>query len=151
MEKSIEESLEEISAPSWHLFSHGSDIGVRGVGGTLREAFEQTGLALTGMVTDVQSVQDLQKVSVTCTAPDNELLLMDWLNAVIYEMSSKNMLFSRFEVNLKNLELEASLWGEPVDIKRHSPAVEPKAATFTELKVTQLPTGLWIAQCVIDV
>jgi SHS2 domain-containing protein len=41
--------------------------------------------------------------------------------------------------------------GEPVDVARHTPAVEVKGATLTELAVRQEADGTWVAQCVLDV
>jgi SHS2 domain-containing protein len=41
--------------------------------------------------------------------------------------------------------------GEAVDIGRHEPAAEVKAATFSELAVGQDKEGQWYAQCVVDV
>jgi tRNA nucleotidyltransferase (CCA-adding enzyme) len=61
------------------------------------------------------------------------------------------MLFSRFEVHLSDHSLEANAWGEPVDLARHSPAVEVKGATYTSLAVRRNQQGLWVAQCVVDV
>ncbi len=40
------------SIPSFELFSHKSDMGIRGFGNTMAEAFEQAGYAMTAMVTD---------------------------------------------------------------------------------------------------
>lgn len=137
--------------PHWQLFAHGSDMGIRGIGYTLSEAFEQASMAITAMVTDIEKINDIESVKVAVSAPEIELLFMDWINSVIYEMSTRKMLFRRYEVQLNNLTLEGTLWGEPVDVKRHQPAVEPKAATFTELKVTKLPENYWIAQCVVDI
>lgn len=135
----------------WEHFSHEADIGVRGHGRTPEEAFEAAALALTAVVTDPQSVQPRQKVEIRCQAPDLELLLVDWLNALIYEMSTRNMLFSRFEVELEGEKLRGSAWGEPIDLRRHRPAVEVKGATYTELRVDQEGDGEWVAQCVVDV
>jgi SHS2 domain-containing protein len=61
------------------------------------------------------------------------------------------MVFGRFLVTIENGRLQGRAWGEPVDCAKHAPAVEPKGATFTELKVEQRADGGWIAQCVIDV
>ncbi|MEW5891370.1 MAG: archease, partial [Pseudomonadota bacterium] len=36
----------------WEHFRHGADIGVRGIGDTLGEAFAQGALALTAVVTE---------------------------------------------------------------------------------------------------
>lgn len=87
----------------------------------------------------------------SCEAPDHELLLVDWLNAVIYEMATRRMLFSRFEVSIDNHRLQAMLWGEPLDAARHEPAVEVKGATYTELTVRRDESGAWMAHCVVDV
>ena len=74
-------------------FSHGVDIGVRGIGPSKQEAFEQAALAWTAVVTDPQMVKPSTAVEVSCEAPDDELLLVDWLNALVYEMAMRQMLF----------------------------------------------------------
>ena len=135
----------------WEHFPHQADMGVRGVGPTLAAAFEQAARAMTAVVTDLERVVPSEAVEISCAAPDDELLLVDWLNALILEMAARRMLFSRFTVNLDDGRLQATAWGEPVDVARHQPAVEIKGATYTELKVGKTETGLWFAQCVVDV
>lgn len=135
---------------AWEHFEHEADIGVRGRGATLAEAFAQAALALTAIVTDPTLVAPRIPVAIRCEAPDPEFLLVDWLNALIYEMATRHMLFSRYEVRIEGDRLEATAWGEPVDRSRHQPAVEPKGATFTALQVARQGEE-WIAQCVVDV
>ena len=135
----------------WEHFQHQADIGVRGIAPTLPGAFAQAALALTAVVTDPERVVPLLPVPITCKAPDHEILLLDWLNALIYEMATRNMLFGRFEVEIDDHSLRATAWGEPVEVARHRPAVELKGATFTGLKVVRNPDGEWVAQCVVDV
>lgn len=125
-------------------------MGVRGTGASCAEAFEQAALALTAIVTDPARVRATHKVEVSCAAPDIELLLVDWLNAIIYEMATRHMLFGRYEVQLAGGELVGKAWGERVETARHQPAVEPKGATFTSLAVRHEDGG-WLAQCVVDV
>jgi tRNA nucleotidyltransferase (CCA-adding enzyme) len=134
----------------WEHFAHEADIGVRGVGATRDEAFEQAALALTAVVTDPASVRPRETVSIRCEAPDEELLLADWLNALIYEMTTRRLLFGRFEVHSAGLRLVGSAHGEAVDALRHRPAVEIKGATYTALRVAR-EDGCWIAQTVVDV
>lgn len=134
----------------WEHFEHGADIGVRGVGATCAEAFEQAALAMTAVITSPGAVRAREAVDVTRAAPDLETLLVDWLNALVFEMSARRMLFARFEVRLDGTRLSARAWGEPVDVARHAPAVEVKGATFTALSV-QEAGGAWTAQCVVDV
>ncbi len=135
----------------WTHFEHRADMGVEGFGATAAEAFEQAALALTAIVCDPAKVHPAQRVSVSCEEPDLELLFVDWLNALVYEMATRRMLFARFAVHLMESGLEAEAWGEPVDPERHRPAVEVKGATYTALAVQQQPDGGWLARCVVDV
>jgi SHS2 domain-containing protein len=135
----------------WEHFTHSADIGVRGYGATLEQAFVQAALALTAVIADAATVRPLEALEIHCRAADHELLLVDWLNALIFEMATRGMLFSRFEVRIDKLQLHATAWGESVDLHRHRPAVEAKGATYTELAVTRRDDGSWLAQCIIDV
>jgi protein archease len=135
----------------WEHFAHEADMGVRGFGATKEEAFIQTALALTAVVTRPQVVRADTEVEIRCEAPDDELLLVDWLNALVYEMATRRMLFGRFSLTIAGSRLVGHAWGETVDIDRHRPAVEVKGATYTELAVKPVAGGGWVAQCVVDV
>jgi len=125
-------------------------VGVRGYGESPSRAFERVALALTAVVAEPDRVRCRVAVEIACDAPDLELLLVDWLNALIFEMATRRMLFGGYEVRIDGSRLEAKAWGEPVDRLRHEPAVEVKGATCTALKVAKID-GTWIAQCVVDV
>ncbi|MDO9242188.1 MAG: archease [Rhodocyclaceae bacterium] len=135
----------------WETFSHEADIGVRGVGSTMAEAFAGAATALTAAICDPAKVGAGETAHIECAAPDDELLLVDWLNALVYEMATRRMLFSRFEIEIEDRHLKATVWGEPVDVARHQPAAEVKGASFCALAVRQRPDGQWLAQCVVDV
>ena len=125
-------------------------MGVRGIGDTRAQAFEQAALAMTAIISDLPKVAAHDAVTIQCEAPDPELLFVDWLNAIVYEMATRHMLFSRFAVQITGTRLTATIWGEPLDAARHQPAVEVKGATYTALRVAQ-ENGHWIAQTVVDV
>jgi SHS2 domain-containing protein len=137
--------------PHCELFPHGADVGVRGCGATKEEAFAQVACALTSAIADLRLVTPREAIEVWCEAPDDEQLLYDWLNALVFEMNTRRMLFSRFEVHLQGKALRAVAWGEGVEPARHRPAAEVKGATYTELAVRPAPGGGWTAQCVVDV
>jgi len=146
--------------PHWEHFEHQADMGIRGFGNSPEQAFEQAALAMSAIITDLSCIEQQQEVSLSCEEDDLELLLVDWLNAVIYEMATRKMLFSRFEVSIENGRLSGSAWGEAADVKRHQPAVEIKGATYTELAVKKMQDpelqdreipNQWLAQCVVDV
>jgi SHS2 domain-containing protein len=138
------------AATGWEHFPHAADVGLRGFGRTPAEAFEQAGLALTAVVTS-STIAPKVEVQVRCDARELELLFVEWLNAIIYEMAVRNMLFSRFKVRIESTRLYGTLWGEPVDVTRHQPACEPKGATYTALKVAESTDGTWSAACIVDV
>lgn len=145
----FDEILDDMTG-RWEHFAHDADMGVRGIGRTREEAFEQAALALTAVITDPATVRAVEPVAMACSAPDDEMLLVDWLNALIYEMATRRLLFSRFELTIAGHRLGARAWGEPVVDARHQPAVEVKGATYTALRVAT-EDGAWIAQCVVDV
>jgi len=147
----IEEILRIAQSPRWEHFSHKADVGIRGIGKTLDQAFEQAALALSALVTDVETINPEKSIEVSCEAIDVEMLFVDWLNRLVYEMDCHKMLFSRFEVTIHNHTLSARLFGEKIDVDRHRPAVEVKAATYNSLSVRCDNGGTWIAECVVDV
>jgi SHS2 domain-containing protein len=137
--------------PYWEHFEHGADIGIRGIAASLEQAFEQAAIAMTAVITNPDQISADKTVSIHCQAFDHELLLLDWINELIYEMAVKDMLFKRYQVVINEGKLAATAFGEMVDRQKHQPAVEIKGATFTELHVYQRADGSWVAQCIVDV
>lgn len=134
----------------WEHFSHVADMGVRGFGSSKESAFEQAALAAIAVIADLESIKPEERIEVECHAPDDELLFVDWLNAVVFEIATRKMLFSRFAVHINGQHLFAEIWGEKIDVDRHQPCVEIKGATCTETRVFQKQDGSWTAQCVVD-
>lgn len=138
--------------PRWEHFPHGADVGIRGAGPSLDAAFEQVALALTAVVTEPQRVEPREIVEVSCEAPGPDELLFDWIDAIVYQMATRRMLFGEFSVRVTGSRLAACMRGEAVDRARHEPAVEVKGPTYTGLLVAHdAARGEWVAQCVVDV
>lgn len=135
----------------WQHFGHAADIGVRGLGASPAAAFEQAALALMAVIVEPGRVAARDAVAIACEAADIESLLVGWLNALVYQMAVRHLLFARFDVTIEGLQLRATAAGEPLSIERHQPAVEVKGATFTALRVAQREDGMWLAQTVVDV
>jgi tRNA nucleotidyltransferase (CCA-adding enzyme) len=151
----------------WEHFAHQADIGVKATADSLGKAFEDAAVGLTAIIAEPKSIEAIESVQIECSAENEELLLVNWLNAIIYEIAVRKMLFSKFEVKIdpapsddsnlnirrcgvENLKLSATIWGEKINQQKHSPAVEPKAVTYNQLSVKE-ESGKWIVQCVIDV
>ena len=135
----------------WEHFEHKADIGIRGVGFNKEQAFEQAAIAMTAVICAPAAVKAEEQIEIRCEGDDDEILLVDWLNRLIYEMDVRSMLFGKFEIKIDGDKLEAKAWGEKCDLQKHQPAVEIKGATFTELFVGKNDKDMWVAQCVVDV
>ena len=136
---------------NWEHFEHDADIGLRATASSRDGLFEAMAEALTALITDPGSVRTVESVPIRCEAPDDALLLADWLNALVYEMATRRMLFGDWRVSIENHALDAVATGEPVDRARHQPVVEVKGATYTSLSVNQDSAGTWHGQCIVDV
>ncbi|MEZ4385391.1 MAG: archease [Nannocystaceae bacterium] len=139
----------------WEHFAHDSDIGVRGRGASVDEAFVAAGVALTAVITAPAGVAAREAVAIACEAPALDLLLVEWLDAIIFEMATRGLLFRAYSVAVGGREgaweLRGEARGEAIDVDRHAPTVEIKGATFTGLRVVEEAPGRWLAECVVDV
>jgi SHS2 domain-containing protein len=145
-------SAVQFSDASWETFDHGSDVGVRGYGTSPADAFANAGIALTAVITEPTLVRPRRRETFACAADDLEMLFLDWINALVTRMATEGLVFGAYEVTIRDGRLRGSALGEPIERRRHAPAVEVKGATLTELKVAREPgDGRWLAQCVVDV
>ncbi len=136
---------------TWEHFEHDADIGLRATAPSRERLFEAMAEALTALIANPEDVRPVESVSIRCEAPDDALLLTDWLNALIYEMATRRMLFGDWRVSIEGHVLDAVARGEAVDRDRHKPVVEVKGATYTALSVNRDSTGTWHGQCIVDV
>jgi len=135
----------------WEHYSHTADMGIRGFGTTKEQAFAHAACAMVAISVDLETIKPSQQVEILCEADNDELLFIDWLNSIIYEMATRKMLFSEFEVAISGKQLAGKARGEKLNLARHRPIVEVKAATYSDLKVYQDKDGTWIAQCIVDI
>lgn len=134
----------------YETFGHEADVGIRGFGGTLEEAFEAAASALYSVMVTINHVEPKEKRIVAVSAPDRELLLVEWLNALLSLSDIERMVYSKFEINITGQSLTGTAWGETLDRGRHEAHVEVKGATYHMLKVA-FENGRFVAQCVVDV
>ena len=134
----------------YEIFEHEADIGIRGIGSTIEEACGNAALAMYSVMVRIDAVKAQEKRTVTVSAPDVELLLVEWLNALLSLSDIERMVFSQFEVKIVGTTLAGIAWGETLDRIRHQPVVEVKGATYHMLRVDKV-ADRYLAQCVVDV
>src|SRR5581483_10487881 len=113
---------ESCSLPRYELYAHDADVGIRGFGADPAQAFEAAALALTSAICSPAAVFPNHPIELHSQAANLEELLFEWINALVYEMATRRMLFSRFRVTVVGARLGAEAWGEPLDVHRHQPA-----------------------------
>jgi len=138
----------------YELFETTADVGVRGYGSTLEEAFENAARAMFSVMAELSHVRPKLEVAVEVEAEDEEALLVEWLNELLAHSSINRVLFCDFKVEIEHgegmIKLKAKAYGEPMDPSRHELRTEVKAATFAMIKVGRVDDR-YVAQLLLDI
>ncbi|HFC98205.1 MAG TPA: archease [Thermosulfurimonas dismutans] len=135
----------------YETFEHGADIGVRGYGRTLEEAFANGAKALFSLIVEnFEEITPERDIPVEAEAELLDELFVLWLNRLLTLADLEGMVFREFRVKISGNRLEARALGEGLDPDKHRLGVEVKGATFTLARVTR-EGEFWVAQCVVDV
>ena len=133
---------------------HTADVGFDLEAGSLEELFASAAVAFTGTITDAAALRAAESRSVRLAADDRELLLVEWLEELLYLLDAESMLFGRAEVTVDEGEgtvmLEATLHGEPFDPERHEQKVAVKGITYHGLEVRR-DGERWRARVILDI
>ncbi len=128
-----------------------ADVGVVARGATCEEAFAHAAEGLFSVITDLEDVTPAEPYAVACEGISLEGLLVAWLNELIYLHDVHELLFRRFDITaFDGRRLEATAWGETIDVGRHTLGTEVKAATYHRAEVVEGPSG-WEARVILDV
>ena len=138
----------------WEHYEHTADIGIRGYGRTLEEAFENVAMALFDVMVNVKKVEPKEVREIEVEGEDLYALLYNFLEELLILHDTEGLVFSDFDVKIEKTEkgykLKAKAYGEPLDYEKHEPKEEVKAITYHDMKIEQLEDGTWIAQLVPD-
>lgn len=131
-----------------------SDLSFVASGDTLNEVFSAAGQALlAATVEEPQTVVARERRSLKLEEPDLELLLVRFLNELVFLRDAELLLLRPEHVEIELNErasLRGELSGEPIDHSRHRMASEVKAATAHGLRVSKSSDG-WTATATLDV
>jgi protein archease len=135
----------------FELFEHTADLGLRVHASSLEKLLTEAAKGLLAMlVANPDAVRTVQEKTIHIPAEDSTYLLFDWLSELLYAFEADKLLFSTFELHLKNNQLSAVCRGEPMDSSRHHMEHEVKAITYHGLKVEQTDNG-WRAEVIVDI
>lgn len=147
----MSKDVKDMNFTPYETFEHGADIGVRGYGRTMEEAFANGARALFSlMVENFEAIEPKEETPVSVSAELPDELFVAWLNRLITLSALEHRVFSDFEIKIKGKNLQGVARGEALDTEKHLLGTEVKGATFTLAKVEK-EGDLWVAQCVVDV
>ena len=120
----------------FEIINHTADVGIVAYGADMSQAFANAARALFSLITELDDVTEVLHRDIELTAPDEEGLLVKWLNELIYLFDTENIIFKRFDIiKLNYTQLKARSYGEKVDKSKHKLKTGVKAATYHMLKV----------------
>ncbi|PIN74056.1 archease [Candidatus Woesearchaeota archaeon CG10_big_fil_rev_8_21_14_0_10_45_16] len=139
---------------SYQFIDHTADVLFKAAAKTLPELFEQCGLAVEETQVDLSKVEQKKKTRFSVEGKDTERLLFNFLDELLFYKDAEQLLFNRFEIEIKEKEggfkLHCIAHGEKLDVEKHHPKVDVKAITMHLFKVEKKRNG-WEAQVLIDI
>ncbi len=135
----------------YEYIEHTADAGMRVRGDTLKSLFTHAAQGLFEMIAVVDTIDETTSIDVHITAESPEMLLVAWLDELIFRHETDEIFFKHTEIsNISATELVAKVYGEPTNFDKHVVYTEIKAVTYHQLYVIQNPDGAWEAQVIFD-
>ncbi len=137
------------------MLDHTADVGFEVRASTLEELFDEARRALLMVVFERPPQKGEETRRIRLSAPDNETLLVHWLNELTYFIQDTGFVPTGAEIELPkkestDLSLEAGLVGVPLDLEGYGWQGEIKGATFHGLDVAGDDEG-WHARVILDI
>jgi SHS2 domain-containing protein len=135
----------------FEIIDHTADIGIIAYGADIKELFANAAVGLFNLMADLKDLKENIRHEVEMSAEDIEVLLVEWLNELIYISDVEHVLFNRFEINaLSGTELKATCFGERLKPGQQRLKREIKAATYHMLHIDKAD-GSYKVQIIFDI
>ena len=120
----------------FEVIDHTADVGIVAYGKDLKEAFANAAFGMFSLIANLEKVRGSISREIDVQSTDQEALLVDWLNELLYLFDVEHIIFKRFEITaLSQKKLKAKVYGEKIDTSRHQLKTAVKAATYHMLKI----------------
>jgi len=125
---------------SYKLLDHATDAVIEITASNLKEAFVVAGQSVVDITLDSEKVEEKEQRMLKVTGKDLRYLLFNWLEEVNYQLITEGFAIHRFALDISEnseYKLNATAYGEPLDLQKHHFRVEIKAPTFHEMEITE--------------
>ncbi len=123
------------------FLEHITDAFIRAEGATLEEAFANAARGLTDTMIHIETVKEKTGEQFAVQGSDLENLLYNWLETLLIKVTTESLVFSTFNLKIRRIkggyELKGTGSGEKLNLRRHKPKTEVKAATYHQMKIEQ--------------
>jgi SHS2 domain-containing protein len=135
----------------FEVIDHTADIGIVAYGADIKQVFANAALGLFNLMSDLADFKENVRREVELSAEDVEILLVEWLNELIYIFDVEHIIFKRFEIEeLTSTKIKATCFGEKIEPGKHKLKREIKAATYHMLQISK-EDGSYKVQVIFDI
>ena len=123
---------------SYKHLEHSTDVIIEVTAPNLSSAFEVAGKSVVETIIDPSKIEEKTMKHLSITGKDLRYLLYNWLEEVIILTITDGFAVKRISVKIENnqeYKIQAELFGEEIDIKKHGFKVEIKSPTFHEMDI----------------
>jgi len=125
---------------SIQYLDHATDAFILVTAPSLTDAFTLAGQSVVDITLDKKTIEEKEQRTLKVSGKDLSYLLLNWLEEVNYQLITEGFAIARFSLEIsKNSKysLKSTIYGEPIDLKKHHFKVEIKAPTFHMMEIKQ--------------
>jgi len=135
----------------FEIIDHTADVAIAAYGADMKAAFANAALGMFSIITDIKKVDQKTIRDVEVTADEIKVLLVSWLNELLFICEVEKLLLKRFDISkLDDTRIAARCYGEKLNPKRHRIKTEIKAATYHMTEIEAKRGGIRI-QVLFDI
>ena len=125
---------------SYRFLDHATDAIIEVTANDLKEAFSVTADAVINLTLDQDKVEEKDQKKFSAEGKDLRYLLFSWLEEIPFVLITEGFAIRRIEFDIiqnGDYKINASAYGEPLDVHKHNFKVEIKAPTFYDMEIKE--------------
>ena len=125
---------------SYRTLEHATDAVIEVTADNLENAFKIAGISVIETILDISKVTENDKRILEVKGKDLKYLLYNWLEEIIILTITDGFAGKRITIDISKDEeykIDAEVFGETIDLKKHEFKVEIKSPTFHEMEIKQ--------------
>ncbi len=137
----------------FEYLNHVADAEFIAYGATIDEAFENSALAMVGLMIDTATIKPTVEKEIELSNDALDLLISDWLAELLFILEVDRLIFGKFTVHVEHkdsvYDLKATAYGESLDA-HPDVYMHIKAVTFHDLRFEKR-NNIYEAQVLLDI